>query len=431
MMYSTANLSAHFLPQRNEDLIKMLENMCIGARNASAVLGATDTETRNKALFSMANALRSRANEIISANEKDIENAKANGMSLAMLDRLTLTVDRINAIASSVEKVIALPDPLSNGEKWVRPNGLLIEKRRVPFGVIAIIYEARPNVTADAAALCVKTGNAVVLRGGKEAINSNIAVATVLSDALFEVGLPKECINIVSDTSRETANKLMKMKGFIDLLIPRGGKSLIRSVVENATVPVIETGAGNCHIYFDESADFETALNVIDNAKRQRPSVCNAAEGLLVHEKIAKDILPLVRARLDNVELRGCEKTLSILPEINAATEEDFFTEYNDFILSVKVVKDVKEAVDHINLHGTGHSEAIITKSDKNAVFFCNNIDAAAVYVNASTRFTDGEEFGFGAEIGISTQKMHARGPMGLFEMTTYKYVIHGNGQTR
>ncbi len=409
----------------------MLENMCIGARKASAILGDTTTEIRNNALSSMANALRNRADEIISANEKDIENAKANGMSVSMLDRLTLTVDRINAIANSVEKVIALPDPLANGEKWVRPNGLSIEKRRVPFGVIAIIYEARPNVTADAAALCVKTGNAVVLRGGKEAINSNIAVATVLSDALFEVGLPKECINIVKDTSRETANNLMKMKGFIDLLIPRGGKSLIRSVVENATVPVIETGAGNCHIYFDKDADFETALNVIDNAKRQRPSVCNAAEGLLVHESIAKEILPLVYARLDNVEFRGCEKTLEILPEIKAATDEDFFTEYNDFILSVKVVKDVKEAVEHINVHGTGHSEAIITKNDDNARFFCNNIDAAAVYVNASTRFTDGEEFGFGAEIGISTQKMHARGPMGLFEMTTYKYVITGEGQIR
>ncbi len=409
----------------------MLNNMCKIARSASAILGSADTETRNSALQAMANALRERKAEIIKANGIDIENAKANGISTSMLDRLTLTDARIDAIANAVEKVIALPDPLANGEKWTRPNGLNIEKRRVPFGVIAIIYEARPNVTADAAALCVKTGNAVILRGGKEAINSNIAVANVLSDALCSLGLPKECIQIVSDTSRETANRLMKMKGGIDLLIPRGGKSLIRSVVENATVPVIETGAGNCHIYFDEFADENIALDVIDNAKRQRPSVCNAAEGLLVHESVAEKLLPLVKARLDNVELRGCEKCCAILPDISKATDEDFYTEYNDYILSVKIVSDVKEAVSHINEHGTGHSEAIITKCQANAQYFCNNIDAAADYVNASTRFTDGEEFGFGAEIGISTQKMHARGPMGLFEMTTYKYVITGEGQIR
>lgn len=409
----------------------MLNELCKRARNASVTLGIADTELRNKALKAMADALVSRSDEIIKANVLDLENAKNNGIGAAMLDRLTLTDARIKAISSSVEKVIALPDPLANGEEWTRPNGLNITKKRVPFGVIAIIYEARPNVTADAAALCVKSGNAVILRGGKEAINSNIAIANVLSDAISSVGLPEGCINIVSDTSRETANALMKMKGGIDLLIPRGGKSLIRSVVDNATVPVIETGAGNCHIYFDESADFKTAIDVIDNAKRSRPSVCNAAEGLLVHESIAKDILPLVKERLDNVELRGCEKTRSILPDISKATDEDFYTEYNDYILSVKVVSDVREAVDHINIHGTGHSEAIITQNEENALYFCNTIDAAAVYVNASTRFTDGEEFGFGAEIGISTQKMHARGPMGLTEMTTYKYVINGNGQIR
>lgn len=409
----------------------MLNNMSKLAKRASAVLGSTSGETRNNALKAMADALINRAEEIISANQKDIDNAKANGMSAAMLDRLTLTEARIKAISTSVEKVIALPDPLAESEDWVRPNGLNIQKRRVPFGVIAIIYEARPNVTADAAALCVKSGNAVILRGGKEAINSNIAVANVLSEAISQIGLPRECVQIVSDTSRETANALMKLKGGIDLLIPRGGKSLIRSVVDNATVPVIETGAGNCHVYFDETADFNTAIEVIDNAKRQRPSVCNAAESLLVHKAIAKDILPLIKARLDNVELRGCEKTLEIIPDITPATEDDFFTEYNDYILAVKVVEDINEAVDHINLHGTGHSEAIITQNEENAVYFCNNIDAAAVYVNASTRFTDGEEFGFGAEIGISTQKMHARGPMGLPEMTTYKYVIKGNGQIR
>ena len=408
----------------------MLESMCISARAASTVLGATDTETRNRALLAMAEALVARADEIISANGSDIARAKENNMSASMLDRLTLTKERIIAISESVKKVIALPDPLDGDEKWVRPNGLEITKKRVPFGVIAIIYEARPNVTADAAALCVKSGNAVILRGGKEAIDSNLAIARVLSDALCNIGLPNGCVAVVPDTSRETASKLMKMKGKIDLLIPRGGKSLIRSVVENATVPVIETGAGNCHVFFDESADLEIALNVIDNAKRQRPSVCNAAETLVVHENIAKAVLPLVKERLDNVELRGDEKTREII-DVNEATEEDFYTEYNDYILAIKVVSDVKEAVDHINLHGTGHSEAIITNNYENAQYFCNVIDAAAVYVNASTRFTDGEEFGFGAEIGISTQKMHARGPMGLPEMTTYKYVINGNGQIR
>lgn len=408
----------------------MLNEMSKKAKAASARLGVADTEKRNSALSAMAEALVLRSAEIIGANSLDIENAKANGMSDSMLDRLTLTAARINAISESVKKVIALPDPLANCEEWTRPNGIKITKKRVPFGVIAIIYEARPNVTADAAALCVKSGNAVILRGGKEAINSNLAIAKVLSDALASVGLPGDCVQVVPDTSRETANKLMRLKGLIDLLIPRGGKSLIRSVVENATVPVIETGAGNCHIYFDESADTEMALDIIDNAKRQRPSVCNAAESLLVHSAAAERLLPLVKERMPNVELRGCERTRGII-DVKQATEEDFFTEYNDYILAVKVVDSVYEAVEHINIHGTGHSEAIITENAENAEYFCNNIDAAAVYVNASTRFTDGEEFGFGAEIGISTQKMHARGPMGLPEMTTYKYVISGEGQIR
>lgn len=409
----------------------MLEQMCIDARKASLILGNSDTASRNKALNAMAEALVLRKDEIINANKIDLENAKANGMSDAMIDRLTLTDTRIIAISQSVKKVINLPDPLAINEKWVRPNGLEITKKRVPFGVIAIIYEARPNVTADAAALCLKSGNAVILRGGKEAINSNIAVANVLGDAIASVGFPKECIGIVKDTSRETANQLMKMKGYIDLLIPRGGKSLIRSVVDNATVPVIETGAGNCHVYFDKDADLSMAVEIIDNAKRSRPSVCNAAESLLVHEAIAEKVLPMVKERLDNVEIRGCEKSLRILSDIKAATDEDYFTEYNDYILTLKVVSNIDEAIAHINTHGTGHSECIITNDSQAAEMFCNNIDAAAVYVNASTRFTDGEEFGFGAEIGISTQKMHARGPMGLTEMTTYKYVINGNGQVR
>ncbi len=409
----------------------MLNQLSAEARKASVILGVSSTETRNNALHAMANALVERADEILVANEKDLARARENGMSNAMIDRLTLTLDRLKAISASVEKVRALDDPLASSETWTRPNGLVIEKARVPFGVIAIIFEARPNVTADAASLCLKSGNAVILRGGKEAIDSNIAIANVLSDAIASVGLPKECIRIVKDTSRETASQLMKLKDGIDLLIPRGGKSLIRSVVENATVPVIETGAGNCHVYFDESADFRKALDIIENAKCSRPSVCNAAESLLVHESIAKEILPLIKERLGSVELRGCEKTVSILPDIASATEEDFFTEYNDYILAVKVVSGVDEAIEHINLHGTGHSEAIVTENSENADRFVKTVDAAAVYVNASTRFTDGEEFGFGAEIGISTQKMHARGPMGLPEMTTCKYIIKGNGQVR
>lgn len=409
----------------------MIDKLCSDAKKASVILGCSSEEQRNNALSAMASALVSRMNEILKANAKDIENAKNKGIKSAMLDRLTLTEERIIAISNSVKKVIALPDPLDNCEQWERPNGLNIEKRRVPFGVIAIIYEARPNVTADAAALCIKSGNAVILRGGSEAINSNIAVADILGDAVKNAGFPKECIGIVTDTSRETANELMRAKGRIDLLIPRGGKSLIRSVVDNATVPVIETGAGNCHVYFDDSADEAMALDIIENAKCSRPSVCNAAETLLIHEKLAGSILPRLQKRISSVELRGCEKTLAVLKDIKPATEEDFFTEYNDYILAVKVVSGLDEAIEHINAHGTGHSEAIVTENPENAAVFCNNIDAAAVYVNASTRFTDGEEFGFGAEIGISTQKMHARGPMGLEAMTTYKYVVTGEGQIR
>ncbi|MBR4950806.1 MAG: glutamate-5-semialdehyde dehydrogenase [Clostridia bacterium] len=408
----------------------MLTQLCKSARKASVLLGNSSTDLRNTALQAMANALVEKQGEIIAANNIDIENAKANGISTAMLDRLTLTEARIEAIAKSVEKVIALPDPLAKSESWVRPNGIKITKKRVPFGVIAIIYEARPNVTADAAALCLKSGNAVVLRGGKEAINSNIAMAKVLGEAVETVGLPKECVQIVTDTSRETANQLMKMKGYVDLLIPRGGKSLIRSVVDNATVPVIETGAGNCHVYFDKYADEDMAVSVLNNSKCSRPSVCNATESLLVHKDIAEKLLPKVKESLANVEIRGCERVCKII-DAALATDEDFYTEYNDYILAVKVVDSLEDAIDHINTHGTGHSECIITNCDIAAEQFCNTIDAAAVYVNASTRFTDGEEFGFGAEIGISTQKMHARGPMGLTEMTTYKYVVTGDGQVR
>lgn len=409
-----------------------LISICKKAREASFALANAGT-VKNDALVNIREQLMLDAQEIISENSKDIENAKAKGISDAMLDRLTLTKERIGAIASAVLKVKALPEVLDNGEVFTRPNGLEIKKVSVPLGVVGIIYEARPNVTVDAAVLCIKSGNAVVLRGGSEAICSNLALCKSIKTALVKTGLPAECVQVLSDTSRETASALMKMNGYIDVLIPRGGAGLIKTVVQNATVPVIETGAGNCHVYVDDSADLEKAVNIIDNAKTQRPSVCNAAENLLVHEAVAGKFLPMMKDRLDkkNVELRGCEKTCKVLDGIKKATDEDFYTEYNDYILSVKVVSDVKEAVSHINEHSTKHSEAIITENMANADYFTKNIDSAAVYVNASTRFTDGEEFGFGAEIGISTQKLHARGPMGLKALTTVKYIITGNGQIR
>lgn len=409
-----------------------LISICKKAREASFALANAGT-VKNDALVNISEQLLLDAQEIISENSKDIENAKAKGISDAMLDRLTLTKERIGAIATAVLKVKALPEVLDNGEVFTRPNGLEIKKVSVPLGVVGIIYEARPNVTVDAAVLCIKSGNAVVLRGGSEAICSNLALCKSIQTALVKTGLPAECVQMLSDTSRETASALMKMNGYIDVLIPRGGAGLIKTVVQNATVPVIETGAGNCHVYVDDSADLEKAVNIIDNAKTQRPSVCNAAENLLVHEAVAEKFLPMMKERLDkkNVELRGCEKVCKVLEGINKATDEDFYTEYNDYILSVKVVSNVREAVSHINEHSTKHSEAIITENMANADYFTKNIDSAAVYVNASTRFTDGEEFGFGAEIGISTQKLHARGPMGLKALTTVKYIITGNGQIR
>lgn len=409
-----------------------LTAICRDAREASGVL-ATAGNKRNEALLAISERLVLDANHIISENAKDIERARENGMREAMIDRLTLNAERIEAISKAVLKVKALPEVLDKGEVFVRPNGLEIKKISVPLGVVAIIYEARPNVTVDAAALCIKSGNAVVLRGGSEAILSNLALCESIGTALESVGLPKTCVQVLSDTSRETASKLMRMNGYIDVLIPRGGAGLIKSVVNNATVPVIETGAGNCHVYVDESAKLDMALDIIDNAKTQRPSVCNAAENLLVHRSVAEKFLPMMRERLEakGVELRGCAETVKIIPGITEATDEDFYTEYNDFILSVKVVDGVESAVRHINEHSTGHSEAIVTENMANASYFTSRIDSAAVYVNASTRFTDGEEFGFGAEIGISTQKLHARGPMGLEALTTVKYVVNGNGQVR
>lgn len=409
-----------------------LLSICEAAKKAAFTLGTAGAK-RDTALMYMSEQLLADMPYILAENAKDVENARAKGLTEAMLDRLTLTSSRIEAIAGAVLKVRSLPDPLGQGSVNTRPNGLEIQKVRVPLGVVGIIYEARPNVTADAAALCIKSGNAVILRGGSEAVCSNLAIGKSLQTALARAGLPENGVQVLSDTSRETAAKFMTMNGYIDVLIPRGGKGLIQSVVKNATVPVIETGAGNCHVYVDEAADLAMALDILDNAKTQRPSVCNAAESLLVHQAVAERFLPMVKERLEqkNVELRGCETTCALLQGTKPATDEDFYTEYNDYILSVKVVQDVTEAIAHINEHGTRHSEAIVTESMANAALFTAGIDAAAVYVNASTRFTDGEEFGFGAEIGISTQKLHVRGPMGLEALTTTKYIIRGAGQVR
>ncbi|MDO5516848.1 MAG: glutamate-5-semialdehyde dehydrogenase [Clostridium sp.] len=411
-----------------------LEIMGQNAKEASYDLGVASVGDKDKALLSMAEELLKSKDNIIKANKIDLENAKAKGTSDAMLDRLALNEERINAMADGLKDIVKLQDPVGEViSMWQRPNGLQIGQKRVPIGVIGIIYEARPNVTCDAAGLCLKTGNAVILRGGSDAINSNKEIVSALIKGIEKAGLPKYSVQLVEDTSRETATEMMRMNGYIDVLIPRGGAGLIQSVVKNATVPVIETGTGNCHIYVDENCDFEMAKNIVVNAKASRPSVCNAAEKLLVNEKIAEDFLPIaVKAlRESGVALRGDEKSQAIIDDIEKANEEDWGKEYSDYIMAVKIVKDVDEAISHINKYGTGHSEAIVTESYKNSQKFLQRVDAAAVYVNASTRFTDGGEFGFGAEIGISTQKLHARGPMGLKELTTTKYIIYGNGQTR
>lgn len=404
------------------------------ARAAAFKLACIDTETKNSALLAIADAIEKEKEFIIEENKKDIESAKAKGTRQAMIDRLTLTEERITGIADGVRNVAELNDPIGEIVKsWERPNGLKISEKRVPMGVIAIIYEARPNVTVDAAVLCLKSSNAVILRGGSEAINSNIALMKVMQNAAYGAGVPGGALNLIEDIKRETATQLMKMNGYVDLLIPRGGASLIRSVVENATVPVVETAAGNCHVYVDGDCNFDMAVDIVLNAKVSRPSVCNAAETLLVDKKIAKDFLPIVSDALmkNNVELRGCEECRKIVPQMTEATEDDWYREYNDYIMAVKIVDGADEAIEHINKYNTKHSEAIVTDNKETAEKFLNEVDAAAVYVNASTRFTDGFEFGFGAEIGISTQKMHARGPMGLEQLTSVKYIIHGDGQVR
>lgn len=401
---------------------------------AKDFLATVTTEEKNRALLSIAKSLRDSSETIISENKTDLENGRKNGLSEGMLDRLMLDESRIDGIAKAVEDVVALPDPCGRLlEEVTRPNGLVIKKVSVPIGVIGIIYESRPNVTADAAVLCLKSSNAVILRGGKEAINSNIAIVAAMRSALANCGFDENCIQLVTDTSRESANQMMRMNGVIDCLIPRGGRGLIRSVVENSTVPVIETGSGNCHIYVDESADIEMAANIIFNAKTQRVGVCNACESLVIHSGIINKALPVIKARLDekNVEMRGDERAILAAEGVLPASEEDFACEYLDYKISVKTVDSLDEAIRHINKYSTGHSESIITNNMDNAREFLQRIDSSSVYVNASTRFTDGGEFGLGAEIGISTQKLHARGPMGLRELTTTKYQIYGTGQVR
>lgn len=404
------------------------------AKEASYELGVASPGQKNEALTFMAEELIKAKEEIIKANEIDRQNAIKKGITDALLDRLSLDDSRIEAMAQGLLDIVKLQDPVGEvTNMWQMPNGLQIGQKRVPIGVLGIIYESRPNVTSDAAGLCLKSGNAVILRGASDAINSNKAVAKALVAGIKRSGLPRDCVQLLEDTSRETAREMMRLNNYIDVLIPRGGAGLIKSVVQNATVPVIETGTGNCHIFVDETADLEMAKAIVLNAKVQRPGVCNAAEKLLVHESIANEFLPtIVKALRENgVEVRGCDKAQAIVDDIKVIEEPEWHQEYLDLIIAVKVVKDVDEAIKHINKYNTGHSESIVTESYKNSQKFLQRVDAAAVYVNASTRFTDGGEFGFGGEIGISTQKLHARGPMGLKELTTSKYIIFGDGQIR
>ena len=404
------------------------------AKDVSRVLNTLGSREKNMGLEEAARALLDSEEEILTGNREDYERAEAGGMSQGLLDRLKLTPARIQAMADGLLQVAALDDPVGEVLSMkLRPNGLQIGQKRVPLGVIGMIYEARPNVTADAFGLCFKSGNAVILKGGSDALQSNKAIVQALRTGLLRAGLPEESLQLIEDASRDTTKELMRLNRYIDVLIPRGGAGLIKTVVENSTIPVIETGTGNCHVYVDETADFKMALDIVFNSKTQRIGVCNACESLLVHRKIAEEFLPMLKKRLDekNVEIRGDEGACAIVPDFVPATEEDWGKEYLDYILSLKIVDSVDEAISHINTYNTGHSESIVTSDYFNAQKFLNEVDAAAVYVNASTRFTDGDEFGFGAEIGISTQKLHARGPMGLKELTTTKYIIYGDGQIR
>ena len=412
----------------------MLKEIGTDAKAASRKLGILGSNDKNRGLEAVALSLLEGEEEILGANQSDIIRAEEAGMNQGLVDRLLLTPERLEEIVAGLRQVISLEDPVGEvlGMKK-RPNGLVIGQKRVPLGVIGIIYEARPNVTVDAFGLCFKTGNAVILKGGSDALESNKALVKWIRKGLSDAGLPMNAVQLITDTDREITKQFMKMDRYVDVLIPRGGAGLIRTVVENSTIPVIETGTGNCHIFVDETADYDMALDIIFNAKTQRIGVCNACESLVVHRKAAPGFLPILKKKLDEkqVEIRGDEAAVAIVPEFSRASEEDWGTEYLDYILSVKLVDTLDEAIEHINRYNTGHSEAIITKDYENAQRFLDEVDAAVVYVNASTRFTDGFEFGFGAEIGISTQKLHARGPMGLKELTTTKYIVYGNGQIR
>lgn len=413
---------------------EMLNTLGKNARNAEVLVRNLSANEKNEVLLKVAEVLTENADTLTAANALDVENGRKNNMPEALVDRLLLTGDRIRGMAEGLRQVAALEDPVGEvlGMKK-RPNGLMIGQKRVPLGVIGIIYEARPNVTADAFALCFKTGNVVILKGGSDAIHSNEAIVKCIREVLQEQGITEDAIQLITDTSRETTAEFMKMNQYVDVLIPRGGRGLIKAVVENSTIPVIETGTGNCHTYVDETADLQMAADIIMNAKTQRVGVCNACESVLVHEKVKDEFLPVLARRLQEkqVEIRADEAACELIPGAVHATEEDWGREYLDYILSLKVVSSVEEAINHINQYNTGHSEAIITNNYEHAQKFLDQVDAAAVYVNASTRFTDGFEFGFGAEIGISTQKLHARGPMGLLALTTTKYIIYGNGQIR
>ncbi len=404
------------------------------AKEAEPELVRLMSGKKNEALLKAAQALTDGAKTILEANEKDVKDARERGMKEGLVDRLMLNETRIAGMAEGLRQIAALEDPIGEVVSMKpRPNGLLIGQKRVPLGVVGIIYEARPNVTADAFGLCFKTGNAVILKGGRDAANSNAAIVGILRETLLGLGITQDAVQLIEDNRRETVQQFMKLDRYVDVLIPRGGAGLIRTVVETSTIPVIETGTGNCHIYVDETADLEMAVDIIFNAKTQRIGVCNACESLVVHESVKDALLPAMKKRLDekHVELRGDKAAKEVLPDIKDAEEDDWGREYLDYILSIKTVSSIEEAISHINRYNTGHSEAIITNSYDHAQKFLNEIDAAAVYVNASTRFTDGFEFGFGAEIGISTQKLHARGPMGLLALTTTKYIIYGNGQIR
>ena len=414
------------------DIYSDVKALCESAKKASKTLGLASETKKNELLLKLASLLVENSEKIIEANEADLAAAESNGVPKAMLDRLMLNEARIKGIADSLISVAALDDPIGKGEVWSRPSGISLRRIRVPLGVVGIIYEARPNVTVDSAALCLKTGNAVVLRGGKEAINTNKALVKIIKTALVSCGFDEGSVELITSTDRESANALMSMRGLVDVLIPRGGKGLINACVQNSKVPVIETGAGNCHLYIDASADLDKAIKIAVNAKCSRPSVCNAIETVLVHSSVANEFLPMLSEAFAkyNVDIRGCERVRAII-DVNVATDEDFATEYDDYIVSVGVVDSLDEAIEHINKYSTGHSEAIVTENMKNADEFLNRIESVAVYVNASTRFTDGGEFGFGAEIGISTQKLHVRGPMGLMALTTEKYLIVGDGAIR